>query len=403
MISRGTGAFVAQPVTALARLRSGIQSRERALVRLVREQPPSGPLQFGSSSAPAFDVDTIRAALPENATLLEYFRAGDRFLAVIVSRDTLDIVPLAPAGAITPIVRLLQFQFSKFRLGAPFVAAMVRAGLDATRSHLAELHSALIAPVRDRLRSRRLVIVPHEQLHHVPLHALYDGSRYLCDDFEISYAPSAAVYAGCRALPPAAGTGALVLGVPDTRAPQIEGEARAVAAALPGAGLFLGEQATQQILRDKGASSRFIHIGTHGRFRRDNPMFSAIRLGDGYLTLYDLYGMSLPAELITVSGCSTGMNVVTKGDELLGLVRGLLQSGARTLMLTLWDVQDGTSAELVKSFYRKLQSGMEQPAALRHAMCKLRDEHPHPFYWAPFFLTGAASGLPLTVTKRYEC
>jgi CHAT domain-containing protein len=84
------------------------------------------------------------------------------------------------------------------------------------------------------------------------------------------------------------------------------------------------------------------------------------------------------------------LNVVAKGDELLGLVRGLLHAGARTLMLTLWDVQDRTAADLMKGFYLNLQSGLDKAEALRAAMLHLREAHPHPYHWAPFFLTGSA-------------
>ncbi len=82
------------------------------------------------------------------------------------------------------------------------------------------------------------------------------------------------------------------------------------------------------MLREEGAKHDLIHISTHGNFRKDNPMFSSIRLGDGPLNLYDLYQMQLDAALITLSGCSTGMNVIAPGDELLGLQRGLLYAGA---------------------------------------------------------------------------
>jgi len=69
-------------------------------------------------------------------------------------------------------------------------------------------------------------------------------------------------------------------------------------------------------------------------------MFSGIRLGDGYLNLYDLYQMRFDARLVTLSGCATGMNFVAAGDELLGLQRGLFCAGATTLLLSLWDVHD---------------------------------------------------------------
>jgi CHAT domain-containing protein len=171
-------------------------------------------------------------------------------------------------------------------------------------------------------------------------------------------------------------------------APLIGEEVKVVAATLPESQLFLGGAAGHRVLREAGPSSRVIHIATHGRFRADNPMFSAIRLGDGYLTLYDLNRFRLPAELVTLSGCSTGLNVVAKGDELLGLVRGMLHAGVRTLLLSLWDVQDRSTTELMRAFYTGFRDHGDAASALQGAMQELRERQPHPYYWAPFVLIG---------------
>lgn len=117
-------------------------------------------------------------------------------------------------------------------------------------------------------------------------------------------------------------------------------------------------------------------------------MFSGIRLADGQLNLYDLYQLKLQAELMTLSGCATGLNVVTAGDELLGLVRGLLYAGAQTVLLTLWNVHDRSTSEFMTTFYTRLKSGDSKASAMRNAMLDLRDRFPHPYYWAPFMLTG---------------
>jgi CHAT domain-containing protein len=182
----------------------------------------------------------------------------------------------------------------------------------------------------------------------------------------------------------------LVLGVPDPTVPFVQDEVEAVAACLPNSEVFLGQSATAERLRQKGPGSRFIHIATHGYFRRDNPMFSGIRLGDSYLSLYDLYQLKLPAELVALSGCSTGLNVVAAGDELMGLARGLIHAGAETSMLTLWDVQDESSAQLMKLFYSHLARGHSKAVALQQAMRRVKAERPHPYYWAPFILIGKA-------------
>lgn len=117
-------------------------------------------------------------------------------------------------------------------------------------------------------------------------------------------------------------------------------------------------------------------------------MFSGIRLGDSYLSLYDLYQLKLPAELVALSGCSTGLNVVAAGDELLGLARGLIHAGAETSLLTLWDIHDQSSAQLMKLFYGGLASGIRKATALQRAVQQVKADLPHPYYWAPFILMG---------------
>jgi CHAT domain-containing protein len=179
-----------------------------------------------------------------------------------------------------------------------------------------------------------------------------------------------------------------VFGIADERAPQILDEVRSVSSLLPSSSLHLGEQATSALLREKGPDSGLLHIATHGMYRQDNPMFSGIRLGDGYLNLYDLYQMKLNARLVTLSGCATGMNFVAAGDELLGLQRGLFCAGATTLLLSLWDVHDESTAQLMGHFYRHYIESADMPGALRYAMRELRQQKPHPFYWAPFVLVG---------------
>jgi CHAT domain-containing protein len=120
-------------------------------------------------------------------------------------------------------------------------------------------------------------------------------------------------------------------------------------------------------------------------------MFSMVKLGDSHLSHYDLYHLQLPVELLTVSGCATGLNVITAGDEPMGLARGLLYAGARTLLLTLWDVHDRSTAEFMRRFYLHVtRDGFSHAQALRNAMLETRELHPHPHDWAPFVLVGKA-------------
>jgi CHAT domain-containing protein len=106
------------------------------------------------------------------------------------------------------------------------------------------------------------------------------------------------------------------------------------------------------------------------------------------LSLHDIDQLHLPAQLITLSGCATGLTVVAAGDELLGLVRGLLHAGGESLMLSLWDVHDRTASEFMKRFYSHYSAEGNNAAALQNAMGAIREQHPHPYFWAPFKLVG---------------
>ncbi len=174
----------------------------------------------------------------------------------------------------------------------------------------------------------------------------------------------------------------------DGYAPHIRTEAEEVASALPRSSVYLGDEATVARLRESGRTSRYIHLATHGFFRRDNPMLSAVRLTGGDLSLADLYTLSLPADLVTLSGCGTGLSAVVGGDELVGLIRGLLFAGARSLLLTMWQVDDLSTATFMGLFYRHVVGGRSKAEAVRLAMESVRERFPHPYYWAPFVLIG---------------
>jgi len=361
--------------------------READLMRAVKDATASEAHEAGLVASTT-SLEQIRAALPADTALVEYFRTQDRTLACVLTRDQLHMVPVTLHSRIQKLLQLLQFQMSKFRLNPQYLATFNDSLLHSTEAHLKSLYQELLAPIRHVLNSQHLVFVPHGLLHYVPFHALHDGDSYLVDRHSVSYAPSASVYAVCQAKQGSASGDSLILGVPDVQAPLIQAEAEALSRILRNPRLFLGETATEEVLRTHGRNSRVVHIATHGYFRQDNPMFSSIRLGTSHLSLYDLSYLQLPADLIVLSGCATGLNVVSPGDELMGLVRGLLQAGAQSLVLSLWDVHDESTKEFMIGFYTRLQAGLSKPKAMQATMQELRRSYPHPYYWAPFSLIG---------------
>src|SRR5262249_10580039 len=147
----------------------------------------------------------------------------------------------------------------------------------------------------------------------------------------------------------------LILAVSDKLTPQIDEEAEALRELLPKAHVFTGSEANEDKLRQYGLSAGKIHIAAHGIFRADSPMFSSLRLGDTWLNLFDIFNLHLGAELITLSACETGMSAVSEGDELLGLARGFLYAGTPSLVVSLWTVNDRSTAQLMRRFYEGLR------------------------------------------------
>ena len=346
-------------------------------------------------SAGTLPLSEVQANLAQGTVIIEYFEFGDRLQAAVVDAGSMRVVRLCELNTICASLNLLQFQLSKYQLGPEHFSRFERTIQAATEEHLAGLYDALIAPLDLPASVDHIVVVPHGCLHALPFHALLDrdaptGPTLLLDRVTISYAPSASVYAWCRKIAPAESTRALVLGIPDAAAPLIREEAAAVADLLPGSRLFLGSTATREILWQIGPESRFIHIATHGLFRKDNPMFSSIRLGNADLHPADFYSLRLSARLVTLSGCGTGLNAIVGGDEILGLVRGLLYAGAQAVLVSLWDISDAVTARFMSAFYRELMEAPSVSSALRKTMQSIRATHPNPYYWAPFVLIGDA-------------
>jgi CHAT domain-containing protein len=149
-----------------------------------------------------------------------------------------------------------------------------------------------------------------------------------------------------------------------------------------------GKQATFAAFQKQAANFDLIHLACHGQFRSDNPMFSSLRLADGSVTVRDVCAVRLKAELVTLSACETGLNEIFAGEEILGLARGFLSAGARSLILSLWTVNDDATARLMADLYDNLQRGKTIAASLRGAQLELIKKGEHPYFWSPFLVIG---------------
>lgn len=145
---------------------------------------------------------------------------------------------------------------------------------------------------------------------------------------------------------------------------------------------------------------RIVHFATHGILNSVNPELSGVVLSlvdqkgapqNGFLRLNDIFNLSLPAELVVLSACETGLGQDVKGEGLVGLTRGFMYAGAPRVVVSLWSVDDQGTSELMSRFYKKmLQDGVKPAAALRAAQIEMWQDKrwQAPYYWAAFTLQG---------------
>lgn len=373
--------------SALADLQMQVQEREAVLLDLMhRLQQRTDVWQ---ANAATFDLAQLQRHLGAESMLVEYFTLDDALFAFVVTGQTLTVVDLrCQEEDVRNAVQQFHFQLGALRYARERMARHQATLVARTIHHLALLYDQLLRPLAPYLGERRLLIAPHRVLNYVPFHALYDGAHYVVEARELCYTPSAAIFQHCLATPKRPIQQALFLGVPDEAAPRIHDEITTLAPLFPAGRVLLAGAATRAELLAQAPSADLLHLACHGRFRADNPLFSALQLSDGWFTVHDAAQLKLRCNLVTLSACETGVNTSAPGDELLGLVRGFLLAGAPTMLVSLWTVDDTTTAQMMTLFYTRLLAGDSAAAALRHAQRQLLQQHAHPFLWAPFILYG---------------
>jgi CHAT domain-containing protein len=297
------------------------------------------------------------------------------------------------------------------------------------------LSAALIEPLAAVLDQHdQLIIVPHGPGYAVPFASLPWRGAPLGARFAVSQIPSASVLPYMLRTAPARPASILAIGNPARMAspqtldapaqpmaalPGAEAEARAVAAVFPGSRVLVGAQASAAAVRSELPKHRILHFATHGVLSDPAPMQSALLLADGQaLTLDELLGLQLDADLAVLSACNTGRGKEDAGNDVLGFTRGLLMAGVRSAVVSLWPVDDVATRLLMERFYAELQRGRTSAAALQSAQQALRGisqrvsngaigpadargatavgrsdssgagDYSHPHYWAPFVLVG---------------
>ena len=376
-------------------LQKEIKKREKQIAGLMRQIESTRTNSAQVSANRLSEQDTIKllqASLDARKALIEFVSFDDSLAAFIVTDKKIDFVAdLAKESEILLLLEGLQFQFGALRYGAKNLGDLMDELKKRADFYLEKLYEKLFKPLEDFVEQRDLVIVPVGATHYVPFHALRRGGgdeKYLIETREIVYSPSAAVWMSLTSKPQRKAKTALLIGFADEQIPLVNREIAALKKIFPAAKTLIGDDATFANYTENAPAADILHLACHGQFRSENPLFSSLHLADGSVTVRDICTQNLNAELVTLSACETGLNKIFAGDEILGLARGFLAAGAKSLVLSLWTVSDEATTELMKNFYTNLQRGERVSASLRLAQLDFIKNNSHPYFWSPFMVIG---------------
>jgi CHAT domain-containing protein len=360
--------------------------RERELAELERrlrinEETVAGEIE-------RFDLEKLQNVLPET-TVLEFADFDDALWAFVITGKNFEVFryEFEPEN-FRGETRQFLFQIKTGRFLERLSPENQKLAAERLRRHAQAIYEALVRPLERLFSGKRLVVIPADFLHYLPFQALHDGEKFLVEKLEITYAPSLAVLQSCLSRKITAPESALLVGVADGATPLVEAEIETLARLFKTSVQLKNEAATLENLRKNLAETDVLHLACHGKFRLDNPDFSALNLFAENLTVRDARALHLENKLVVLSACETGLNKIVAGEELFGLTRGFLHAGASALVSSLWTVNDESTADLMRSFYGELIKGSNPGKALQVAQIQLLGKNAHPYFWSPFISIG---------------
>lgn len=357
-------------------------------LRMVRAQiAAEQPAAAAITEAVMPSYKDIGRVIPEDTGLVEFFVGPGRTLTIFVLKSkeiaamkTLDLGNWDLAAKVEQFRAELKYEVE----GTP------------TGGELFLILLGNVWNVIDPLK--RLLIVPHRELHYIPFSALWfknsgEGPEhlYLCQRFTHTVLPSAAFLPLCLNLarPRFQKGRARVLANPSGDLSYAEQEGAFVAAKLGVSPLTRGK-ATRAALLQQQSDLGVVHVASHGVFDESDPLLSGVEMVDGRVTAEDIMESNLATSLLTLSGCVTGLSKREPGDELIGLSRAAASAGIPSVVTSLWEVFDESSSQFFAYFYNALGKGASKDWALLAAQQALMQQKrfEHPVHWAPFVLLG---------------
>jgi tetratricopeptide (TPR) repeat protein len=350
--------------------RKDLDDSRKSLLEVV-ERVRGGQRGAAALGAKPADLDECRRRLGTGRVLVLYGATGDAALALVLSARGVRLVTLGDLEAIRAACTAL---------------ACDDPGVDPAAA-AARLREMLVDPLGLREDERSLLVSPFAAMSYVPFALLAPGREVAC-------APSGTTLLALHG--PAAGTGVVAVGDPAAPGvaplPAARTEARGI-----GDVVLVGEEATCPRLFEEIARRprwRAVHLACHGTIDGRHPTLSALRLApaggdDGQLRCLDLFGRSIPADLVVLSACETARGRVYEGEGILGFTRAFMAAGASRVLVSLWKVDDEATRALMTEFYgqwRKVGAAAALKAAQEHV--RAQEKWRHPYYWAAWQLWG---------------
>jgi CHAT domain-containing protein len=380
--------------TEIEHLQAEAKVREKQIAAIMRQFESTKNIQVENSknspSESEINLKSLQTQLGEQRVLIEFVEYNDSFSAFVIDEKEIEyIADIATRDEIIHLLEGLQFQFGALRYGSENLGRFADILKQKADFYLHELYQKLLAPVKDLLSNKYLVIVPVSLLHYVPFQGLFDGEKYLVENNQVVTTPSALIWKILSRKQTQKPKNAFLMGFADSKIPLVNEEIKELKKIFQtSAEIFLDKRATFQNYTKHAENFDILHLACHGQFRPDNPLFSSLHLADGFITVRDICAQNLNAELATLSACETGLNKIYAGDEILGLARGFLVAGVHSIVLSLWTVNDQATKNLMKDFYTEQQLGQSVAASLQKAQKKCIRQNLHPYFWASFAIIG---------------
>jgi CHAT domain-containing protein/Tfp pilus assembly protein PilF len=432
----------------LAKLRKEISSLEDEFQQVqaaIRQKSP----EYSELTQPhPLGLKEIQQQLDGDTLLLEYSLGNERSYLWVIAQDSMKSYVLPKQEEIRTVA---QQAYQSLTARSVVKSLETRAQRNARiaeadkqfQQAAADLSRMILAPAAAELGSKRLVIVADDALQYVPFAGLPVSNQPLILRHEVVSLPSASAFAVQRQnlanREPAPKTLAVIADpVFSTGDPRLKAHAELVAqnvtrslehtpATAIGGQLsiprlpFTRSEADQILAVVRAGSNlkaldfranraiatsgelgkyRYVHFATHGYLDTTRAGLSAIVLSlfdeqgnpqDGFLRTHDIYNLKLPAELVVLSACETGLGKDVRGEGLEGLTRGFMYAGARRVVVSLWNVNDKATASLMQRLYAgMLRSDKTPAAALRAAQIEMlrTGQWQSPYYWAAFVIQG---------------